>query len=109
MALAEHLGLSSLTPDEWAAIAKERGMPASETPDLFRRTLADGTPAPAAADVAEVEEEDIDEQLKRLGALTRRGWPRRSMNVSQRRERRVAAFNCKAAVQTREQTVRSYF
>lgn len=34
MALAEYLGLSSMSPDEWAALAKARGLPEA-TPDLF--------------------------------------------------------------------------
>ena len=66
LALAEHLGLSSITPAEWAALAKERGMPASERPDLFRRALANGTPAPAAVDIEDIEREARDENLERM-------------------------------------------
>ncbi len=66
LALAEYLGLSSLTPGEWASLAKARGMPAGERPGLFRRTLADGTSAPAAVDMAAYEKEAIDERFARL-------------------------------------------
>lgn len=70
LALAEYLGLSALTPAEWASLAKERGMPAPDLPDLFRRTLADGTSAPAAAPSIDVEDgESINETLDRLGKL----------------------------------------
>ena len=48
MALAEHLGLSSLTPSEWAAIAKERGAPSAQPLEDL------------------VEEEDFKERLERL-------------------------------------------
>jgi phage terminase large subunit GpA-like protein len=36
LALAEFLGLSTLTPAEWARLAKERGMPPKDLPTLFR-------------------------------------------------------------------------
>lgn len=43
-ALADYLGLSSTTPDEWAALARHRGLPAEVTKrDLF------SAPAPAPA------------------------------------------------------------
>jgi phage terminase large subunit GpA-like protein len=35
LALAEHLGLSNLTPAEWSRLAKERGMPPSDALALF--------------------------------------------------------------------------
>ena len=72
LALAEYLGLSSLKPADWASLAKARGMPASEQPDLFRGALADGTSAPAAVDMADVEEEALNERL----AAWRRRTPR---------------------------------
>lgn len=44
LALAEYLGLSTMTEDEWALIARRRGLPdAVSAPDLFT------TPAPAPA------------------------------------------------------------
>jgi phage terminase large subunit GpA-like protein len=48
MALAEHLGLSSLSPAEWAALARERGAP----PDLplFTGRLLAAPGAPAAVE-----------------------------------------------------------
>lgn len=44
-ALAEYLGISSTTPDEWAALARERGLP----PELTEVSLF--TPRPAAPTV----------------------------------------------------------
>lgn len=44
MALAEYLGLSTTTPEEWAVLAKMRGAPPSDAPPLF-------APAPAPAAV----------------------------------------------------------
>jgi phage terminase large subunit GpA-like protein len=66
LALAEYLGLSSITPADWARLAKERGMPASETPDLFRRPLADGTSALVAVAMEDDEKEAREERLARL-------------------------------------------
>ena len=49
MALAEYLGLSSHTADDWAALARVRGLP-DATPDLFtprsRLTLPEGEAVP---------------------------------------------------------------
>jgi phage terminase large subunit GpA-like protein len=49
LALAEHLGLSSLTEDEWKALAKERGLPSSDALALF-------APRPAPASEAAPEQ-----------------------------------------------------
>lgn len=52
MALAEYLGLSSNSPEEWAALARRRGLPESlSAPDLFsivpaREVEGDAGPAP---------------------------------------------------------------
>jgi hypothetical protein len=37
LALAEHLGLSILTPTEWATLAKARGMPPDDALALFAK------------------------------------------------------------------------
>jgi phage terminase large subunit GpA-like protein len=54
VALAEYLGLSSTTPDEWAALAKRRGLPDELTRlDLFTpRAHAPAEASPAIAPVA---------------------------------------------------------
>lgn len=50
MALAEYLGLSSTTADEWAALARRRGLPPDLTRiDLFSPEPAPPPPAPAEA------------------------------------------------------------
>ncbi len=41
LALAEHLGLSILTPAEWAQLARERGMPPSDALALFGSRAAE--------------------------------------------------------------------
>jgi hypothetical protein len=50
LALAEHLGLSSLTADEWAGLAKERGGPAPEGQARFKapQPVPQATPASPA-------------------------------------------------------------
>ncbi|WP_363325396.1 terminase gpA endonuclease subunit [uncultured Methylobacterium sp.] len=56
LALAEYLGASTMAPDEWAALARARGLPDElSTPDLFtparRQSVSDGSsgsPPPAA-------------------------------------------------------------
>lgn len=61
LALAEHLGLSSLTADEWANLAKARGMPPPDLPPLFAAragTVVDGRD----------DEEGLAEKFKRLAA-----------------------------------------
>jgi len=52
LALAEHLGLSSLTEDEWAGLARERGVP-----------------VPAEPEAKATEDDDLDKRLERLGRL----------------------------------------
>jgi len=42
MALAEHLGLSSLTSDEWAGLAKEHGAPPNDSVALLKAAGAAG-------------------------------------------------------------------
>jgi len=63
MALADHLGLNRMTPDDWALLAAERGVPAElRRPDLFAPkpvqvvARVEGQPvadAPAAVEIAE--------------------------------------------------------
>jgi phage terminase large subunit GpA-like protein len=74
LAIAEYLGLSSLSPAEWARLAKERGMPAAEAPNLFRRTLADGTSAPAKVDLEDDEEAERRERFERLAKANAELW-----------------------------------
>jgi phage terminase large subunit GpA-like protein len=75
LALAEFLGLSSITPAEWAALAKERGMPPADVPALFRPA-----PAPAAPSLSQPpaqpakKEETVDEMLERLGKANSERW-----------------------------------
>ena len=80
-ALAEHLGLSSLTADEWAALAKERGGVAMDDTPLFS-AAARPAPAPAEAAVARhapsaaavVRPESDLERLERENAGLSFGW-----------------------------------
>jgi phage terminase large subunit GpA-like protein len=66
MALAEYLGLSSLTKDEWAALAKRRGMPDEVLrADLFRPK----PPAELAAAVAPAPGKKPDDIFDRFAAL----------------------------------------
>ncbi len=92
LALAEYLGLSSITPAEWAVLAKRRGMPAAEV-SLFTPAaasapvpLAAGRPAPvppppdpwASALPTPVpptqRQEDLDAMLDRLGRANADLW-----------------------------------
>jgi phage terminase large subunit GpA-like protein len=73
MALGEHLGLSALTPAEWAAIAKERGAPPGHALPLFgpagaQPPAAAPAPAPAPSFAASGARGDDDNaaRLKRL-------------------------------------------
>jgi hypothetical protein len=66
LALAEYLGLSSITPTEWAGLAKERGMPRADMPTLFR-PLAAGEAPRADYSHWEAEGETVDQKLERLG------------------------------------------
>ena len=89
LALAEFLGLSSITPDEWAGLAKRRGMPSAEA-NLFRPQLL---PVAKAAPVAPADpwaaalplptsptrqptqpKEDLDAMLDRLGKVNADLW-----------------------------------
>jgi phage terminase large subunit GpA-like protein len=68
MALAEHLGLSSITPAEWTGLAKERGAPPPEALGLFRPAAgAQAAPAASLADMDAAEDDDIEARLGRLG------------------------------------------
>ncbi len=64
MALAEHLGLSSLTPAEWAALARERGMPPSDALALFK----DRAPEIEANDMRERAEQARRDEILRKNA-----------------------------------------
>ena len=85
LALAEFLGLSSITPAEWAALARRRGLPMSDA-DLFRPLPL---PAPAAppdpwatalpsptspAPQPAQPREDLDAMLDRLGKANADLW-----------------------------------
>jgi phage terminase large subunit GpA-like protein len=72
MALVEHLGQSSLTPSEWAGLARERGAPASDALGLSPRAAGGHGGAPAAtlaalAALDGTEDDDVAERLERLG------------------------------------------
>ena len=46
MALADYLGMSITTPEQWAALARQRGMPAAATTtDLFTQPVLQPAPA----------------------------------------------------------------
>ena len=74
MALAEHLGLSSLTADEWAGIARVRGAPpeTAHSPKLAPPPAGSGPDAyraPSAAAggiISDYATEDLDARLARL-------------------------------------------
>lgn len=52
MALTEYLGLSSMTPDEWAALARARGLPDElSSVDLFTPKPREAVPAPAPVEL----------------------------------------------------------
>ena len=75
LALAEFLGLSSITPAEWAALARERGMPPADVPALFRPAPAPAPPSPSPPPAAPAKkEETIDEMLERLGKANSERW-----------------------------------
>lgn len=80
LALAEYLGLSSMTPEEWASLARRHGLPAElSTVDLFAprqrlvaseidgTTEAGGRPAGAAAEAAPPD--DYWTQIARLNEM----------------------------------------
>lgn len=79
LAIAEYLGLSSITPAEWSELAKERGMPAADVPGLFKPKAspavvspppaAQATPAPAPR-----EPETPKARLQRLAKLNAERW-----------------------------------
>jgi phage terminase large subunit GpA-like protein len=58
MALAEHLGLSSLTPSEWVGLARERGAPGTAGGPV-------GAPGPTLTNL-DATEEDVAARLERL-------------------------------------------
>lgn len=71
LALAEYLGLSSITQAEWAALAHARGMPETATTDLFR-SGAGATPAPPPPRA--MEDDALDAELERLGDANAALW-----------------------------------
>lgn len=83
LALAEYLGVSSMTPEEWAALARACGLPDDLTVlDLFRRQAgaavrdaADAEAAIAARKAAEREEADLSRRPAWLPETT--DWMRR--------------------------------
>lgn len=71
MALAEYLGLSSTTPDEWAELARRRGMPEEAiAKDLFapRPALVDAAGQPVASP-APAPKPTVADAFARLAAL----------------------------------------
>lgn len=68
-ALADYLGLSRMTTDEWAALASERCAPeVVKRPDLFAAgPLAVQKPKPAPAAPRHIEDDDRDEDIDRHG------------------------------------------
>jgi phage terminase large subunit GpA-like protein len=68
MALAEHLGLSSLTASEWAGLMKERGGGASSTLWLSRDPGAGAAPGATLANLDETDDQDVEARLERLAA-----------------------------------------
>lgn len=68
-ALAEYLGLSAITDDEWAALAKARGMPRDDALALFKPRVAEAaSEAPAPAVAPSPSHLSLDDELARLGA-----------------------------------------
>jgi phage terminase large subunit GpA-like protein len=65
-AMAEYLGLSRMTPEEWAIIVRDRGAPEPE-PDLF-------APDPLKAQSARVAAAPADNAESPIGAPGRGGW-----------------------------------
>jgi len=69
MALAEHLGLSSLTPSEWAGLARERGaLPSDARPVTRDAGGAAAAPGATLADLEATEDCDVAARLERLAA-----------------------------------------
>jgi phage terminase large subunit GpA-like protein len=67
MALAEHLGLSALTPSEWAGLARERGGPASAALGLSRDPGAPGAaPGATLAALDATDDHEVEARLERL-------------------------------------------
>jgi phage terminase large subunit GpA-like protein len=81
LALAEYLGLSSTTPEQWAALAAARGLPAELTSvDLFTPRGIAPTLAPAAAEAAIEKQKELEREAEG-GALRRPGpWIGRRRN-----------------------------
>jgi phage terminase large subunit GpA-like protein len=72
LALAEYLGLSAITQDEWARLAKARGMPPDDAMALFKPRAVPSAAAGAEASATVAPEpapepEDVDAMLARLG------------------------------------------
>jgi phage terminase large subunit GpA-like protein len=68
LALAEHLGLSTLTPAEWSMLAKERGMPPSDAVALFPKRAAE---IDADQTRERAERERLEELMRRNAASWR--------------------------------------
>lgn len=69
MALAEHLGLSIMTDAQFAALARDRGMPPSDAMPLFAAAAStEAVPASSQTAVVSTEKppETIDEKIARL-------------------------------------------
>jgi hypothetical protein len=66
LALAEHLGLSSLTPSEWAGLARERGGSSSDALGLSR--VAGAAPGATLANLDATDDHDVEARLERLAA-----------------------------------------
>ena len=80
MALAEHLGLSEFTADQWAALAKAHGAKREDALPLFAAAAAfdaAGAPASPAATpgvAGDDEAEGVDAVLERLGKANAGRW-----------------------------------
>jgi hypothetical protein len=73
MALAEHLGLSSLTPSEWAGLARERGALPSDRSACPRSAGGpEAAPGATLADLKATEDHDVAARLERSRRRTRR-------------------------------------
>jgi len=84
-ALAEHLGLSKFSDDEWKEFERERGAPGGETLPLWAATAGGGGPppdeapdiapagGPAPANVSAWQIEQIQRAVEARGAA--RAWP----------------------------------
>ncbi|ATQ67808.1 MULTISPECIES: terminase gpA endonuclease subunit [Methylosinus] len=74
LALAEYLGLSSTTADEWAELARRRGMPQEAIAEGLFAPRRDAAPAPAGAPIivpapAAAPEPEARDPFARLAAL----------------------------------------